>query len=179
MYVGGRLAPLFDPAPAGRAAKRICGTAAETGKWLTKAKTPVGPPRVPPNVPPLRESIYSTPPVPVAVFHLRGWSAEWATDKEYAPYIEHGWGLWGWHHTKYPIRPRKPGGYLHFFTKDGREVFTQLVMHPGSHGRHMFANAANEVEATLPRIAAPWLEVWVREQEALAVQTPIIVGGKL
>lgn len=39
------------------------------------------------------------------------------TDTPYAEYIEFGRG---------PVTPKNPDGYLHFFTKDGKEVFTKF-----------------------------------------------------
>jgi len=45
-----------------------------------------------------------------------GKSVTVGTDAPYAEYIEYGRG---------PVRPLKPDGVLHYFTKDGKEVFSK------------------------------------------------------
>lgn len=66
------------------------------------------------------------------------------TSVEYAPYVEHGTGLWGPKHAKYPIRPKNPEGWLHWQDAAGDDHFAKLVMHPGSKGQHMLAEGMQD-----------------------------------
>lgn len=91
------------------------------------------------------------------------------TTVEYAPFIEHGWGLWGPHHAKYLIRPKKPDGVLRWRDREtGEWVYAKYVYHPGSPGHHMMALAAAYAEATIDEIARPHLEQWARMIEKQA-----------
>ena len=61
------------------------------------------------------------------------------SELEYAPYVEHGTGLWGPKHAKYLIVPKRPDGWLRWIDPTtGQPVFAKRVMHPGSPGNHMF-----------------------------------------
>lgn len=100
-----------------------------------------------------------------------GWEGGIYAELEYAPYVEHGTGLWGPLHSKYKIEPKTPGGVLAFYArlktpegqpilsnklmgnlKEGELVFRRYVMHPGSPGQHMFAIGAAMTEGELKRI---------------------------
>ena len=77
------------------------------------------------------------------------------TDVEYAPYVEHGTGLWGPRHARYEIRPKRPDGWLRWIDPDtGEPVFAKRVMHPGSPGNYMFALGTHMAEHTFPSLAA-------------------------
>lgn len=94
------------------------------------------------------------------------------THVEYAPFVEEGTGLWGPHHAKYVIRPKKPGGWLSWlsskaFTRRdgtvvpaGTRVFAREVMHPGSPGNHMFAIGAAITQDEFEQIAEEALRRW-------------------
>ena len=87
------------------------------------------------------------------------------THVDYAPYVEHGTGLWGPKHAKYLIKPKKPGGWLHWIGKDGEDVFRRSVMHPGSKGAHMVALAVAELAHETDVFLKPQLELWARHTE--------------
>lgn len=91
------------------------------------------------------------------------------TEVSYAPYVEHGTGLFGPKHAKYIIRPKTPGGVLHWIGPGGEHVFAREVHHPGSPGNHMVAIAAEVVEfETDGELMRDVLADWVREVEAAA-----------
>jgi hypothetical protein len=100
------------------------------------------------------------------------WEISVSTEKDYAPYVEHGTGIYGPKHAKYPIRPKKPGGWLHWIGKDGEDVFAKLVMHQGSPGQHMVAKAVAGLLITLFAVGEPLLQEWVRE-----AQFAFLLGG--
>jgi hypothetical protein len=87
------------------------------------------------------------------------------THVDYAPYVEHGTGLWGPKHAKYVIEPKTPGGTLHWLSPEGLNVFAKRVLHPGSPGAHMVAIAVSELEATLEERMQPLLQAWARKVE--------------
>jgi hypothetical protein len=79
----------------------------------------------------------------------------------YSKYVDEGWGLWGPRHAKYEIRPRLPGGWLHWQDREtGEHIFARKVMHPGAPGQHMTAIAAamteHEVGVWADRILREW-----------------------
>lgn len=155
-YEGGRLAPWFDDGPT----KAIAHHMAEKGAELLKRKVIKHTPK---NTGHLATSWQKKPVVVgVSVVGATTYETGVETHVDYAPYVEHGTGLWGPKHAKYPIRPKVPGGTLHFFTKGGAEVFTKLVMHPGSPGAHMVAISVAELEVELPALMQPDLELWAR-----------------
>jgi len=72
---------------------------------------------------------------------------------EYAPYVEHGTGLWGPKHARYEIRPKRPDGWLRWIDPHtGQPVFAKRVMHPGSPGNHMFAIGTAIAEHEFPMV---------------------------
>jgi hypothetical protein len=117
----------------------------------------------------LRTSWYQKP---VTVVHEQGGAAVYesgvATDVDYAPYVEHGTGLFGPHHRKYRIRAKgkAAGGsdYLRFVI-GGKVIFAKQVWHPGSPGQHMVAISASMVEAQFDQIMRPILAEWANAQE--------------
>lgn len=156
-YEGGTLRGWFDPSPCTTLIQNGAKAGGKRMHELVKMNTPV-------KTGELREgwlegeTILSKSAGPVggdvATAHVY-------TEVPYAPYIESGWGLWGPSHSKYPIYPKKPGGALRFFwEKKGQWVTLKSVMHPGSHGQHMMAIAANVLESTVSEIVQPELEAW-------------------
>lgn len=176
-YVGGKLAPLFDRKPVKHAARSL---ADEGGKVMTrrvKENTPV-------ETGHLRESIKQKHVT--LGFDAMGneiYTSGSFTRLKYAPYVEHGTGLWGPKHAKYAIYPRKPGGVLAFRVRTGGLdpttgspttgglIFVRKVMHPGSPGNHMFVIGAAMTKAELRLFSKPVLAAWAREQAALARRT--------
>jgi hypothetical protein len=177
-YVGAKLAPWFDRGPTVKALVRIAEAGGERMTELTRMNTPV-------DKGTLRAS-WTTKPVTVRVGHSVGvvishpaeaeafvglaqgarYESGVQTEVEYAPYVEHGTGLWGPKHAKYPIRPKHPGGWLHWIDPmTGQHVFAKEVMHPGSPGNHMLSFAAAITESEIGLIAAPALERWASETE--------------
>lgn len=76
------------------------------------------------------------------------------TSVEYAPYVEHGTGLWGPRHARYVIKPRNPDGWLRWINPEtGEPVFAKRVMHPGSPGAHMFAIGVAMAEHSFEALA--------------------------
>src|SRR5262245_34093277 len=76
--------------------------------------------------------------------HLLGPAYQSGTETrvEYAPYVEHGTGLWGPSKSKYWIRPKNPDGYLRWRDREtGQWVYAKAVRHPGSPPQHMVAIA--------------------------------------
>lgn len=141
-YVGGSLVSLFDEEPQAAtklALRRMAEKAGDRMVDLTIANTPIDKGN-------LRSSWYQ---IPTNKTHFAVWEAYEsgvATNVSYAPYVEHGTGLWGPRHAKYPITA-KGGGFLRWIDpKSGKEVFARRVMHPGSPGQHMIAIAAEVVE---------------------------------
>lgn len=95
--------------------------------------------------------------------------SEVSTDVDYAPFIEHGWGLWGPSHSKYLIKPKRAGGSLRWKDREtGQWVYAKSVMHPGAPGAHMMQAAAAYTEAFWDQRAERPLERWKRAIEAQA-----------
>lgn len=178
-YIGDKLAPWFEPTPTVKALVRISQAGGERMTELTRMNTPV-------DKGTLRAS-WQAKPVTVhsggvtvatvthpslvagAGFHrllAARYESGVETDVEYAPYVEHGTGLWGPSHSKYQIRPKHPDGWLHWIDPlTGGHVFAKEVMHPGSPGNHMLAFAAAIAENEVGLIAEPALERWAAETE--------------
>jgi hypothetical protein len=83
----------------------------------------------------LRASVHPTQVGPLA------WKV--ASPVAYAPAVEDG-------SRPHIIRPRR-GKYL-VFVAGGRRVFARSVHHPGTKGRHMFAQSIPDIVAALPGI---------------------------
>lgn len=99
------------------------------------------------------------------------------TEIEYAPYVEHGTGLWGPRAARYEIRPKRPDGWLRWIDPmTGQPVFAKRVMHPGSPGAHMFAIGASLTEAEFDRLIQARLTRWAREVE---MQNPSARPGRV
>lgn len=88
------------------------------------------------------------------------------TNLDYAPYVEHGTGLWGPARAKYEIRPKNPNGWLRFHDKAGNVIFAKRVLHPGSPGAHMFTQGAHLTEVMFKEWADREAERWCVEREA-------------
>lgn len=158
-YVGGELAPAFRQDSTDRALKNMARLGVREAREITEKNTPV-------ETGDLRASWEVSPVRPmVSEAGLPGVGATWYTELEYAPYVEHGTGLWGPEHKKYLIEPKIPGGVLHFVGNGGQDVFTRRVWHPGSPGQHMVAIAAAMVEHTFHQIVRPALNWWVADTE--------------
>jgi hypothetical protein len=137
----------------------------------------------------LRDSYRISPihyrPVPGLLgFMAYAWEGTVFTEVEYAPYVEHGTGLWGPKRAKYKIEPKEPGGVLAFAPymrnaaggvildvagspSRGNTVFTRHVMHPGSPGAAMFRIGAVITEAEADEWSYQALRMWER-----AVRSP-------
>jgi hypothetical protein len=114
----------------------------------------------------LKESWHLTPArVAMSATGHIVWEINVRTEKDYAPYVEHGTGKWGPHHAKYPIRPKKPGGWLHWIGKDGEDMFAKLVMHPGSPGAHMVSKSVAALFVEMHVVGEPLLLEWKHEAE--------------
>jgi hypothetical protein len=158
-YEGGRLRPWFDTRPNDRFCRRAAHAGGRRLTAVVKEKTPV-------DTKHLQDSIRQKPVI--RILDTRGrtvYESGAETDVEYAPYVEHGTGLWGPKHAKYVIEPKNPDGWLHWVNDMGEDVFAKRVWHPGSPGAHMFAIGAGIVEAELPEIVGPHLERWRLEVE--------------
>jgi hypothetical protein len=161
-YEGARLAPWFDEHAREITIETAHKMAERGGDHLT---TRVGE-LTPQDTGKLKTSWHRKPVLIVA--SMEGqivFESGTETDVDYAPYVEHGTGLWGPKHAKYEIRPKKPGGVLHFLGPEGEDVFTKLVMHPGSPGKHMIAIAVAEIEHAIPLLMRAELEEWARRVE--------------
>lgn len=168
-YIGGKLTPWFDTGPISGAIKDAVRLGAEHAKHLAAEYTPV-------ETGDLRKSWKTSRAHKVigTVLLGTGYGAEWYTDVEYAPYVEHGTGLWGPEHRKYLIVPKKPGGMLHWVGPGGHDIYAKAVMHPGSPGHHMLAKSAAKLELDLEAVTFPAFELWARhtaEQNPWAVLT--------
>lgn len=171
-YVGGTLAPLFGQRPSKRAMRNLADKGGEVMTERTAQNTPVESGR-------LRRS-WKKKHVVIGV-DMNGnvvYRSGTYTRVKYAPYVEHGTGLWGPKHAKYAIYPRTPGGVLAFQPRTGGlhpvtgspltgdTIFVRKVMHPGSPGQHMLAIGGALAEAELRAFAKPILEAWARDQAA-------------
>jgi hypothetical protein len=157
-YTGARLAEVFHDWPAERGARRM---AEDGGEFLVKAAA-----RHTPVDTGLLKASWERTALVVGTMPggIKTYTSGAQTDVEYAPHLEWGTGLWGPKAAKYPIRPKKPGGWLHWVTPEGQDVFAKLVMHPGVKPRHMVAQAIAEAEAAFPSICEPGLQEWLRLQ---------------
>ena len=155
-YVGGSLTSLFDESQ--RVATKdtmrdLADVAIDVWREATEKATPV-------DTGALKGSWYTI-------------KAEWsgasveskvASNIDYAPHVEYGTGLWGPKKAKYPITPKKPGGWLRWIDpKTGKEVFARKVMHPGSPGRYMVSKGGDAVSAAIAGgLFEPQLADWER-----------------
>jgi hypothetical protein len=153
-YIGDDLAPLFRSDPS-RLIAAITRAGIERWQEVTTKNTPI-------RLGNLRTSWYIVEPRP----RLRGgWEARVATNVEYAPHVERGTGKWGPTGLPYPIRSRKPGGFLRFKGRGGETVYAREVQHPGSPGQHMLAIGGAIAEHELEAIARPIMQAWIEAQE--------------
>lgn len=153
------MSPWFDSTPTVAFGLAAAGAGAKRLTALVKKNTPV-------DEGILIASIEETPTVILKdALGRTVYQSGTHTDLDRAPHTEYGTGLWGPHHAKYEIRPKKPGGFLHWVNDAGQDVFAKRVMHPGSPGAHMFAIGVAVAEAEFDRIVGPHLRRWAREVE--------------
>lgn len=93
------------------------------------------------------------------------------TDVDYAYAVERGTGLYGPSHSRYPIYPKRPGGFLSWVDpKTGRRQVRRMVMHPGSMGRQMVRLSLAELGATLEVRFEAEARGWVMRAEAIGLR---------
>jgi hypothetical protein len=160
-YEGGKLAPWFETAPNRLALRRMADRGGEALVGEVKRRTPV-------DEGVLRASVRQKPVRRTRDARARvAYESGAETEVEYGPHVEYGTGLWGPRRARYIIRPRRPGGWLHWVDPDtGRDVFAKEVRHPGSPGAHMFAIGCAVIEGRLETILQPELLRWARSVEA-------------
>jgi hypothetical protein len=90
----------------------------------------------------------------------RQFSVDVYTEDEIAPYVE-------WPTLPHLIVPRRPGGWLRFWTKEGDTVYARIVHHTGTKGSYMMAIGAAETQQLWHELGVKGLEEWAAEQEAL------------
>lgn len=155
-YVGGSLTSLFDE-PQQRATENamtdMASAAIEVWKETTVKTTPV-------DTGELKASWYTIK----GQYTGSGAESKIASNVEYAPHVEYGTGLWGPKKSKYPIVPKKPGGWLRWIDpKTGKEVFARKVMHPGSPGRYMVSKGGDAALVAIKGgLFEPILSGWER-----------------
>lgn len=161
MYEGDDLPTLFAQHPAQRALRRMAHTGGSVLKDRVEENTPI-------DTGELRASWTQSPVKHRRVSMLGAedvYESEVSTDKDYAPDVEHGTGLWGPEHRKYLIEPKTPGGLLSWIdASTGQRVFARRVWHPGSPGQHMMAFGAAKTEATMTTFLIPDVDFWAAEQ---------------
>ena len=157
-YIGDRLQPLFRPEPLRVALHNIAEAGVDEMQNRVKENTPV-------DLGTLRASWIKTPAFPSRWFGMPAWQARLLTDVEYAPYVEHGTGLFGPEHKTYEIRPKHKRALSWIDEESGKRVVAAKVNHPGSPGQHMLAIGVAMAEHQLPAVAQAPLEEWKREQE--------------
>ena len=161
IYTGPDLAQIADPEPAQRAMNRMATTGGDRMHAMIAELTPV-------DTGNLATSWTRMPTRYEMHGPERAWVSRVRTEVDYAPYVEHGTGLWGPEHRKYLIVPKKPGGFLSWVDpRTGRRVFARQVWHPGSPGAHMVSRGVALVHGLLREIMDPELERFKREQEAV------------
>ena len=180
------LPDLFDPLLATRTAERMADRGAQHMLDLTVRNTPIGGrdliggegASAGQGGGNLRSSWHQKPVV--VLFSATGdrvYESGVETDVDYAPDVEHGTGRYGPSGAPYEIRPKRPGGWLSWITREpitlrdgtvippGTRVFRKRVMHPGSPGAHMVAIAAARTEAELEQVLEPELQRWRTQAE--------------
>lgn len=156
MYIGAKLQDMFSERLVKQTGRRMVNDGVTVFRERVREFTPVDSSR-------LRDSYQ----VGTTLSDAQGWQSRVHTDVEYAPYVEFGTGLFGPHRAKYEIKPKRPGGMLHWVDKHGKHIYARRVMHPGSPGNHMFSIGAMITERTLGLILQPALEEWAMLQEQM------------
>lgn len=162
-YVGGSLTTFFGEvaqAVTAAAVKKMCEEGGDHIMSVTRMNTPV-------KSGELRGSWKRSPAAPDAALGGPAWRTSVSTDVSYAPYVEHGTGLFGPKHAPYIIKPKNPSGSLRFVV-DGKIVFAKEVLHPGSPGNHMLEIGMLVTQAAIEsnELFHATLEEWVRGVEA-------------
>lgn len=169
-YSGARLAPLFSPRPAKRAARRMTGRAVEEWRANVVQNTPIDDSPYPSRPPGTARKSWRTKPVvgPLVTLSADTYLSGVETEDDVASFLETGTGLYGPKGQAYVIKPKDPDGYLHFFDrKSGEWVFAKQVLHPGIHAQKPLAVGTVITEHELARTLQPTLLDWIKEQEAL------------
>lgn len=96
------------------------------------------------------------------------WTGTVYTEMDYAEFVERGTGLYGPEHKMYEIKPKSPGGLLHWVTPAGGHAFAKSVMHPGSPGAAMFRIGAVLTEHETDEWAYRALREWERSSMDVA-----------
>jgi hypothetical protein len=139
-YVGGSLRSLFDKKQQLATKDSMAEMATKAAEFWVEATSE----RTPVATGVLKGSWYKLPTKWVGSKVESGI----ASNIGYAPHVEYGTGLYGPKAAKYPILPKKPGGFLRWIDpKTGKEVFARKVMHPGSPGAYMVSNGGSRLSA--------------------------------
>ena len=161
-YHGAKLANVFKDEPAKVATHQIAEDVSDFMLAAVVALTPE-------DTGHLKGSWKKKPLTPTIDWLRRGvaWETGVETSVEYAPYVEYGTGLYGPRRMKYEIRPKKPGGWLHWTDKAGEDHFARVVWHPGSKGQHMVARTLTLTENGLGFIGEDGTLLWRQLQTAV------------
>ena len=119
----------------------------------------------------------------LVVVRPSAWGTEYESGTEtwitYAPYVEHGTGLYGPRHSYYIIRPKKPGGWLSWIDQvSGERRFAKMVKHPGSPGSHMIAIGVSLTEHEFEEFSRGIVASCMRELEG-GNHSKVAVRGRL
>jgi hypothetical protein len=183
-YRGGRLSPLFEADP-GRLCRRMAERGGSEMVRNVKANTPIGAVNsFDPHTPgALRASIEQ---ITLRVYpHLGStvYESGAETNLHYAPYVEHGTGLF--HrpdpHTSWTIRPRHPDGWLSWIDpQTGERIFAKKVVHHGAPGSHMFEFGAHITEHEFNAWGEQEVRDWMYEAERhWTAQRPVYYGRRV
>lgn len=170
-YEGARLASLFTPALARKAARTMAARGAEELRVNTVQNTPIDDSPYPSRPPGTARASWHTKPVvgPIKSASAEVYETGVESEDDVTVFLEKGTGLYGPKGQKYWIFPKDPGGSLHFFSrKSGEWVTAKAVLHPGIHPQRPLATGAVLTEHELPATMQPILELWKREQELYA-----------
>jgi hypothetical protein len=159
-YIGGKLHPWFGAEPVDKFLRNAVVIVAAEGSAIAAKETPV-------DTGDLAEAWeHDRIGKKTAGFQGFGYRASWMNDTDYAIHVNYGTGLYGPEHKKYLIKPKRPGGSLHWVDSlTGVDVYRNSVMHPGSPGHYMLETSATVVEAKWPGLIRPALKNWAKNME--------------
>lgn len=170
-YSGARLAGMFSPVPARRAARRMAHRSVIEWHANVVQNTPIDDAPYPSRPPGTARRSWKARLVvgPIHTLSMDTYISGIETEDDVASFLETGTGLYGPKGQAYVIKPKDPEGYLHFFNrKTGEWVFAKQVLHPGIHAQRPLATGTVITEHELARTLQPTLLEWIREQETLA-----------
>jgi hypothetical protein len=155
------LEEMIHPEACERTAREIADDGLEHFQSHVRRNTPIdtNPYRDRPGRPrgSARESVKRTPVRHVNTATGPAFVGSVFSDDEVFPFIE-------WDTPPHTIRPKEPGGTLHWRDRSsGEHRFAKEVHHPGTKGQHPFAIGAAVTEAELDTIAEPHLAGFERE----------------